>query len=103
MGSFHPIDVYVSIGKNSTSYGADADGFLLHPKLVNNLGYDFVHGGMTASGAVMHGGIVEKARSLIDDILWAMYSVFVHESIIKVCWRNALINSGIICVIETIG
>ena len=65
----YPIDVQIPVCKDSASHGAYAYGLFLYAHFVQNLGHQFVHYGMSASGAVVHGGVVHQTWFLVNDVL----------------------------------
>jgi hypothetical protein len=69
VGSLLPIDVYIIIGKHGTTHRAYTDSLLLEAHLFDDFGHELVYHAMGATRAVVHVGIVEERRFLIDDVL----------------------------------
>ena len=76
VGSLLPVDVQIVVGEDSASYGTDADGFLLHAHLLNNLGNELMNHAVRTTRAVMHMVVVHQRRLLIYQILWCNDIVF---------------------------
>ena len=63
------------LGKYRTTYRADADSLICHFHFFDDFSHQLVNHAMTASRAIVHGGVVHQRRFLVHQVL-RIYDVF---------------------------
>ena len=78
MRSLYPIHVDIIIRKHGTSHRCNAYCNLGSPHLFDDFRYQFMHNPVAASGTIVHMGVVEKFRLLINSVLGFYYILNIH-------------------------
>ena len=75
VGGLLPVHVDILVGEDGTADRRDRDGLVRHPHLLDNLGDKFVHHTVAAARAIVHRGVIQEGRLLVDDLTF-LYDFF---------------------------
>ncbi len=78
MSGFNPVDIYIFVGKNSTTHRCNTYRVVFKAHFINNLAHELVNDTVTTTGTVVHGTIVEQTRTTVDLIALFYYIFLIH-------------------------
>ena len=75
-----PVNIYIAIGKDRTTYRTNTYRLFFHAHFRNYFCHQFMDNAMRAAWAVVHCYVVHQLRLLSDHILWLQYFFSCHDS-----------------------
>ena len=79
VSSFRHIDVDIVISKHGTTHRSHTNGIFGSAHFFDYFAHYLVHGAVAATGAVVHGAVLEQRGLLIDEIFGFYYIVHFHS------------------------
>ena len=79
MGSLLPVDIYIIVREDCTTYRRYTYSLVFHPHLLDDFGNELMHYTVTTAWAIVHVIVIHQRRLLADDILWLNYLISIHS------------------------